>query len=270
MMDSLRVNTILVCFDAGDRAVAEQLLPAAARTMQVLEDLYGVEPPGDCRVYVMRSWSRMFFDAANWPWRVYLALIYPLLALRARRIWPIAGGWAFPLGRRQVVGVKPPDLLEAAAASGLGDRVFIPAASMSEKMLHVAAHELTHAATGVIRHHTWLREGLAMRVVDHVAGRPTVKAETVHALAQPDRNMQAGRRRLNVSDTDAFIYTYVRGYWITRFLDEAHAGLLKDLLAARRSTAQLERCLSAGLGIDRARLWHHLDDLAVEHFAPRL
>jgi hypothetical protein len=106
-VESLNDNAVRIYFEPADRSVAERLRPAVARTMDVLREHYGVHPPDDCRLYVMRSWPGMFFHAASWPWRVYVTLTYPYLALRARRIWPIAGGWAFPLGKRQIVGVKP-------------------------------------------------------------------------------------------------------------------------------------------------------------------
>lgn len=270
-MESVNAEHMTVYFEPGDREAAGQVQAALTRTITVLQERYGIQPPAGCYVYVMRSWQRAFFHAAAGPWKIYLVVAYPYLALRARRIWPLAGGWAFTLGRRQVLGVKPPDLLAAAAESGLGDRIFRPVASRTEKMRHIAAHEFTHTATTIIRPHTWLYEGLAMRVVDHVAGQPTVRPETVKALADRARGSRAGhRRRLDISDPDALVYTYVRGYWLTRYLDEAHPALLRDLLNARRSRARLERDLAAALHLEPGSVWSQLESLAVRHFSQGL
>jgi len=41
-------------------------------------------------------------------WKIYLVLTFPLVALRARAIWPFAGGWALQYGQRRAIGINRP------------------------------------------------------------------------------------------------------------------------------------------------------------------
>jgi len=265
-MESIASNGITIYFEPEDRATAELIRPTVAKTERILRDRYGVEPARDCRVYIMRSWQRMFFHATPWPLRIYFALVYPYLYPRASRIWSIAGGWAFPMGRRRVTGIKPPDLLKAADQS-IGRKIFAPDLDINDKIRHITCHELTHAFTAAARRHMWLYEGIAMRAVDHLVERATVLPNTLRRLDTRIRDVEAGRtRRVDLSSPDALVYAYARGYWLTRYLEDTHPELLKDLLKTRRSRGQLERELTDKLQIDAGCFWPRINAIVLRHF----
>jgi hypothetical protein len=184
-----------------------------------------------------------------------------------RKIWKIAGGWAQQYGNRSAIGVKPPRVIEQSDRS-LGRRIFIQEDDLRVKVEHITCHELVHACSGHLRLPAWLNEGLAMVAVDKYLGTPTVQHETVRSLARGRERSDAGRKRaLPVRDNDALVYSYVRGYWLTRYLDETRPELLRDLLSQRRSRKALETDLSGAFGMTRDRFWEEIDSTVASHFA---
>ena len=53
----------------------------------------------------------------------------------------------------------------------------------------------------------------------------------------------------------------MRGYWVTRYLDEARPDLLKRHLARRLPHDALESALAAELGVD----WSGIDAVVISH-----
>jgi hypothetical protein len=62
------------------------------------------------------------------------------------------------------------------------------------------------------------------------------------------------------------VYFYVRGYWITRFLDESQPEVMKSLLKKRMPHWRLENLLAQSFQLDRAAFWRQIDRLVVDHF----
>ncbi|MGD8398007.1 MAG: hypothetical protein PVG11_04060 [Anaerolineae bacterium] len=264
-MKTRSIRSLTLYFDAEEAPAAELIGNACARSLDVIRDLWGLEPPADCRVYVMTSWPRFLFHAAPWPWRIYLALTLPLRYVTIQKVWAMAGGWALHYGQRHAIGIKPPHLLRE-ADPGLRDRVFVPR-SLEEAVAHNTCHELVHACSDHLRLPRWLHEGLAMVTVDRFAGKPTVRADTRQALAgrAGEGRPQGGHARA-ASDPDSLLYLAVRGYWITRYLAEVHPALLRRQLARRQSQDAVEGALAAGLGVEPGEFWHEIDNMVMSHF----
>ncbi len=155
----------------------------------------------------------------------------------------LAGGWSLPWKGRPAVGVKPPELMPNSETS-LGARLFVRVEDPMEKVRHFTCHELTHAFTAHLRLPPWLNEGLAMRAVDHMVGRPTVLDET-RALVEQDPSTLGTRsyRRLAARDHDALIRLYATGYWITRQIDENDPSELARILETRRPQPEVTRAV---------------------------
>ena len=169
-------------------------------------------------------------------------------------------------GKRIAVGVKPPRLIEAADRS-IGTQIFRQEFDVSQKVQHITCHELTHALAAHLRLPAWLNEGLAMVMVDRFVRRPTVKSETVEALAQASRRTRPkGYRGVSVKNRDALVYLYVRDYWITRYLEDTQPELLRALLAERYSQKALEDKLASALGMTREEFWSSIDYEVHSHF----
>jgi hypothetical protein len=264
-MEVRDLDGLTLYYEAGEREAAELIARACRESVQLISELWDLEPPEDCRVYVMTSWRRFAFQSAPWPRRVLMALLYPLWAPGIRRAWPQVGGYAQRYGHRRVVGLKPPRLIKL-AQGGAGERIFLPLPDAAEKVRHNTCHELAHAFVDHLDLPDWLKEGLAMVTVDRFAGGPTVRPETVDSLARSRGEAPAGRTGLDLRDPDAVVYLYVRGYWLTRFLHETQPGLLQGLLAHRHDPEALERQVSAALGIPHGEFWREIDGLVAAHF----
>jgi hypothetical protein len=267
-METKSIDGLILFYPAEEREAAGIIGDACVRSLEVLRNLWGLETPKDCRVYVMDSWKRFIFHSAPWPWRILLAGAMPFWMPRVKKIWRYAGGWAQRYGSRRAIGVKPPRLIEAAEGR-MGSRIFIPRADTREKIRLITCHELTHAFTAHLKLPAWLNEGLAMVAVDRMMGKPTINSETIRALDTPLRKGRPkGYRRLRAGNEDGLVYHYVRGYWITRYLMETRREGLGDLLGQRYGRQALERQLAAGLGMNREEFWTEIDGLAVSHFEP--
>ena len=220
-------------YDFEDQEAAQVIKTACESTVLLIHHRWGLGTPEDCRVYVMTSWPRFLFHSAPWLWKIYLAITFPLVARQASAIWTHAGGWAIQYGRRRVVGVKPPQLMQIANRS-LGEQIFLQDRDISEKAQTVTCHELVHAFTFHLKLPTWLHEGLATLAMEHYLDRRIVREDTLEKLTG---NLQAshpsGSVKLGVDKPQALILQYVRGYWLTRYIEETKPELLKALLSKR-------------------------------------
>ena len=266
-MEIKEIDGLTLYFEAEERQAAELIGRACAQSVGLIHDLWVLDMPDDCHVYVMTSWLPFLFHSAPWPWRFWIALTLPLRYARMEKLWALAGGWAQRYGRRQTIGLKPPRLLATIdAGPRSGKRIFVER-QVDEWVAHNTCHELVHAATAHLQLPSWLHEGLAMVTVDLLAGRPTVRAETLERLAgrEAAARPQAGNSRPGV-DEEGLIYLAVRGYWLTRYLADTRPELLRALLGQRQPHEALEARLAAELGMDRDEFWARIDGLVTAHF----
>ena len=259
-METKTIDGLTVVFDSEEREAAQLIGQACEKSARLIRECWGLAPPKDLRVYVMTSWVRPTFHAAPWHWRILLGATLPLWGLRARRLWRVAGGWAQQYGRRRMVGIKPPRLIRLSDGS-IGERIFVKTDDV-EKVQQIACHELVHAFTAHLRLPVWLHEGLAMVTVDRFLGRPTVKRETVAALARSPGVASPGKYpRFTTKDVDAIVVLYVRGYWLTSYIEETQPGLLKSLFARRYRHDELESKIASAFGMGRGEFWRKIDGM---------
>jgi len=265
-METLAIQNLTVFFPDDERDAAEIIKDAGEKSIQTIHENWGLDVPEGCRMYVMTSWSYFMFHSAPWHWKVLLAITFPIWMIRVRRLWRFAGGWMQRYGKRCAVGVKPPWLIELSDRS-IGQRIFVKDKSLDHKVQLITCHELTHAFTAHLRLPMWLNEGLAMVMVDKFLGKPTVKVETLRTLQSSLNNPSPSKyQRLSTRDKDALVYHYVRGYWITRYVEETKPDLLKDILGRRYSHKELEAKVASAYGMSRRAFWEAIDGMLVEHY----
>lgn len=80
---------------------------------------------------------------------------------------------------------------------------------------------------------SWLHEGLATLAMEHYLDRRIVRVETLENLLRlsPTHN-GGGMEKLRVDDPQALISQYVRGYWLTRYIEETRPELLPEFRLA--------------------------------------
>ena len=265
-MQRMSINGLSLYFGAEDQDTVELVRQACKTSMRLLQENYSLDIPKECRVYIMTSWLGFMFHSAPWSWKVLLTVTMPLWAFRARKIWPLAGGWEQRYGQRRAVGVKPPRLLRL-ADKRIGDQIFVKRENVDEKVQSITCHELTHAFTSHLHLPTWLKEGLAMVMVDKFFEEPTVRHETLELFNRSsDKHNTGGHQKLRVGDEDALVELYARGYWLTRHIEETQPGLLKDLLSRRYNHDELENKIATAAGIRLVEFWGEIDEVLVSHF----
>ncbi len=265
-MEMISFAGLTLFFDADEREAAELIGQACEKSVDLIQERWGLPLPEDLRVYVMKSWLRFAFRSAPWHWWPVMVVSLPLWGSRARQVWRYAGGWAQRYGKRRTVGVKPPDLIQL-GDRGIGARIFVEEADVREKVQNVTCHELVHAFTDHLKLPTWLHEGLAMVTVDMYGGKPTVRGETVEILGRWSDKAEAGAdQKMRVADQDAAVYLYVRGYWLTRYLEDTRPGLLKGLLTQRYSHQELEEKVASAYEVAPDEFWGDIDRAAASHF----
>ena len=265
-MKSMSVDSLTLFFDPDEQDAAQLIAQACRKSVQLIHTLWGLDPLQDCRVYVMTSWSHFALHAAPWHWRVLMGLTAPFWYFRASKMWNYAGGFAQQYGKRRAIGVKPPRLLELSDRS-IGDLIFIRGLDVRQQVQHITCHELVHAFAGHLRLPMWLNEGLAMVTVDRYAGRATVKPETIEALDRSSQSTSPGRyRKLRAGDRDALVYHCVRGYWLTRYIEDTQPELLHDLLSQRYRHRELEHKVATAYGMGYEEFWRSIDGVLVSRF----
>ena len=265
MKDEL-VAGLRLLYEPEEQEAARVIGMACERSVQLIYQRWGLATPEDCRVYVMTSWLRFLFHSAPWLWKGYLVLTLPWIAWRARAIWPYAGGWALQYGRRRVVGVKPPRLIQMGNCS-LGEQIFARERDLYEKVQTITCHELVDAFTFQLKLPTWLHEGLATLAMEHYLDRRIVRMDTLEYLSRRSpAQIGSGTHKLRVDRAQALISQYARGYWITRYIEETRPELLKDLLSARHSQKELEEKIASAYGKDRESFWKDIDGELRSHW----
>jgi hypothetical protein len=152
----------------------------------------------------------------------------------------------------------------------LGERLFVPEESvdLKRKVQHITCHELTHACVAHLKPPMWLNEGLAMLTVDLYAGDQTVRQETLNLMAgASSAGDPADYRDLQPGDPDSLLYHAVRGYWIVRYLQDQHPGVLAQLMARRYDSQEITRLMASGVGANEADFWQIIDRIVADHFS---
>lgn len=268
-VERMKLDRLTLFFDPSERQAAELIAGACTQSVRLILESWGLDVPDDCRIYVMTSWLHFMFHAAPWPWRIWMGLTLPLWAGRARKMWPVAGGFHQPYGRRRAIGVKPPRLM-VQTEHMIGERLFVPAENqdLERKARHAACHELVHACTAHLGLPMWLNEGLAMLTVDRFAGEPTVRQDTLQTLARaPSSSAPMSYQRLRVEDRDAVLYHAARGYWLTRYLAEVHPDVLRQLLVRHLDRPAIQRLVAQGIGLDPETFWEAIDRVLIENWS---
>jgi hypothetical protein len=266
-MEQVKVNQLTLYYEPSEEAAAELINEACQKSIALIGEHWGLNPPNDCRVYVMTGLLSYMFHSAPWAWRILMGITIPLWYPRLNRLWQIAGGWSQRYGRRSTVGVKPPRLIQSQQGS-VGSQIFI-SFPPEERVKHNTCHELVHAFSEHLKLPTWLHEGLAMLTVDYFAGKPTIREDTLQVLA---RTAEQGSAETSITEKqyrelkseDEVVYLYVRGYWIARYLDEKNHELLKSMLVRKSSPLVFESDLAQSMGMTRDEFWGKIDDLVLD------
>ncbi len=265
-MKSKTVRDIILVYDHGEQDTADLVGGVCERALLLAQESWGLEPPQDCRIYVMTSWLGFVFRSAPRSWRILLAATMPFWGPRARRTWRYSAAWTQRYGSRVAIGVKPPRLL-AESDRSIGFRMFVQEKDTKVNVQHVACHELIHACSAHLRLPAWLNEGIATVTVDRFSGKPTIRGETLDFMKGfVPKAAPPTYRELSRMGGEAIAYHGMRGYWLVRYLEEEHPGFLRRVLPLGQGTGAIERELVTELGMEPETFWSEIDGVIVAHF----
>ena len=265
-METRSISGVNIYYAAADEKTVELLCAACETSFQTIQATWQLPVPEDCRVYLMDSWPRCVFLGAPLASQILLGLTLPIWYRDFRMRWEYAGGWSQRYGQRQVVGIKTPRLI-AGATNALGESLFVQEVDVEKKYLSIVCHELTHACTDHLRLPSWLNEGLAMVSVDRCLEKQTVLEETLSLLeSAPGDGQPIEKLDLTALTRQQVILLYVRGYWLTRYLQETHSDLICELLTAQMASGEIEVRIAKDLNLSRDRFWQEADELLVQHY----
>ncbi len=268
-MKSRTIGGVTLALDPDEQDTVDLIGSACAKAIQLSQEVWGLGPPKDCRIYVMTSWLGFVFQSAPWHWRILLGATMPFWCFRARRTWPYSAAWTQRYGKRIAIGVKPPRLL-AQSDRSIGVRMFVEEQDMKVNVQHVTCHELVHACSAHLKLPMWLNEGIATVTVDRFLERPTIRQETLEFMrgflpkAAPPMY-----RELSRMGGEAIAYHGMRGYWLVRYLEEKRPGFLSRMFSLRRDAKAIEQEMIVELGVESGSFWSEIDDIVVNHFEGR-
>ena len=265
-MKSRTINNIVVHFPPEEEQTADVIAEVCENVPVFARQAWNLPMPRDCCIYVMASWLGFYVRSAPPVWRIYLAATLPLWSYRVQRMWPYAGAWTQRFGKKVAIGIKPPRLWEQSDKT-IGRLIMVPEPDVKAKIRAVACHELVHACSAHLRLPPWLNEGIAMASVDQLLGKPTVRQDTLQLMQRSGpKPLPTGNRGISDMDVGNIAYEYVRGYWLVRYLEETHPGLLAGMLSKRHRAAWIEDYLAVQIGLEQGCLWSSLDSVIADHF----
>jgi hypothetical protein len=263
-----QVSGLKVYFRPEDRQDAHAIEQYCLASFAVLEQLWGLKAPLNCRIFVMTDWRSFIFDSATTIQRIRYYLAYPLWVRRIGSMWQYVGGWTLPYRKAPVVGIKPGRLASTSDRT-IGRQIFIEQPDPQKKICNITAHELTHAAAAHLSLPAWLNEGLAMRTADAVLGVETVMPETLELIKKTRRGARIWflmNLNWNPRSSQDLVYRYVRGYWITRYFQQTNPNVLKSILRQRLSRQEIYLRLGKAAGLKGGNFWTQIDRRVYEFF----
>ena len=224
---TLESEEIRVYWYAGERSFGAELLQIAQESLKRLESEMGVSMPDRVEIIVyptVYELQEALIVAADWT-----------------------GAVAFTDYNSMIVAIAPEEI---------------------EWAREVIPHELAHLVTEVRILNcrggwmpTWLSEGLATLAMEHYLDRSIVRQETLDNLPRSSLTHAAGaKKKLRVEDPQALIVQYVRGYWLTRHIEETQPQLLIDLLSERHRREELEEKVASVFGKAPEDFWKSVDE----------
>ena len=266
-MQHQKVNGIGLYFESAEKTSAAQLATAVEKSLQAISNTWQLSAPADCRVYLMDSWPRCVFLGAPLTTQIYLGITLPLWYREFKMRWQYAGGWSQRYGARQVVGIKAPRLIIEATET-MGESLFVREEDPEQKFLSIVCHELTHACSAQLDLPGWLNEGLAMVSVDRCLQKQTVLPNTIEMLNTTAGDSTPSERiDLRSQSREQVILLYVRGYWLTRYLEETHPEFTQELLETTSTAAEYENRIAVKLGMPGKLSWPQAEEFLVDHYA---
>lgn len=265
-MKSKPISNVTLSFDSTEQDTADQISKACVKATQLIQEIWGLDVPEGCHIYLMTSGLSFVFQSAPWYWRILLGVTMPFWYLRVRRTWPYSAAWTQRYGGKVAIGVKPPQLLEKSDKS-ISIHMFVEEKDTETKVQHIICHELVHACSAHMKLPMWLNEGLATVTVDRFLEKQTIHEKTLDLIKDfLPKGTPPTYRELSHMSGEIFAYHTVRGYWVVRYLEEKCPGFLRRMFSLSRDSIAIGREMASELGMKPETFWSEIDEVVFGHF----
>lgn len=248
---------------------------AYRRSVSVIGDMWSVDKVRRFNIYIESNYLHVILRIYPWYYYLYYAYTISYRVIKYLKSWKHMGGMAAPGIKKSMLVINTRKFLKR-DMENLPKESYIKIfkAEFSEKEKYtemVVCHEMTHIFTGHLSLPFWLNEGIAMLTVDQYFGRQTIGNDTLSHLKHVKQKVrpidyykvwELSLRRIG--------YYYIRAYWMTRYLREAHPDLIDDFVKNRQSDKLIQRKISAALGIKPRALWSNIDRIVYDYYKDRL
>jgi hypothetical protein len=204
------------------------LREACCRAVNFLQTTWSLKIP-HCHVYVTARWQTIMLEHSPTLHNIINKASFILLRHRynmLNNLWNRSAGWFQRYGKLCLIAIKP---LREFEKMNLANHPLYTTMTTKERFSNTLVHELTHAFTAHLKLPLWLNEGLALLTSEEALGYGAVKKETLEYLTTPQRG--SSYYQLPKLSNEKFFYQYAKGYWLTRYLQEQHEDILKQLLS---------------------------------------
>jgi hypothetical protein len=201
---------------------------ACCQAVDFLQNTWSLKVP-NCHVYITAKWQTIILEQAPSLYKFMNQASFIFLRNRYKvldSLWNRSAGWFQRHGKLCLIAVKP---LHEFEKMNLTNHPLYTPMSAEEKFSNTLVHELTHAFTAHLTLPLWLNEGIALLTAERALGYGAVKRETLDYLTTPQKG--SSYYQLAKLSNEKFFYHYARGYWLTRYLQEQHEDVLRQLLS---------------------------------------
>jgi hypothetical protein len=265
-MKTRLINPIKLVYNPKEDQTADLIEQASKEALRLAGEIWGLDAPQDCRIYVMTSALGFILHSAPWPWRIMLGATLPLWYWRVHRTWPISAAWTQRYGNRVAIGIKPARLLERSDRR-IGSRMFVEQQDMNVNVQLITCHELVHACSAHLRLPAWFNEGIAVLTADRYLGKQTIRQDTLTYLRDSStKKAPPTYRELARMDPEVILYHASRGYWLVRYLEDERPGSVRKMLSMDLDSEEIVRYIAGQLGMEPDTFWSEIDEVVVGHF----
>ncbi len=260
----------------SEKETADILESAYHEARPCIEAIWGFAPPPKLRLCVLTTPAKLLLLGlvfSSWWQRIAQVMLWPLVYGATVGRWRYTAGCAIQHPACPVAGIKPPCVLEK-GDKRVGQHLYVDAEDTRAKLRDATCHELAHAFAAGIWAPGWLNEGVAVWTVDKLLEQQTVRAETLDLL----RTFQEHGPKCTYKDLDVaatqFLYRYVRGYWVVRYIEERQPGFLRELLISARDRKLrpkgIEEAIAEQVGMTMKEFQRDIDTVVARYFEEQL
>jgi len=252
-MEQTNFKNGILYFSLRNKKLANTLKNYLDEIVRFIEETWKINSPENLNVYIVDSMLKFVFHSSSLLKKLLLIIFFPLWYYKAKKLWPFSAAWTLRAKKNPIIDIKSPDELKNSDPS-IGKDIYTNDAygnNYKSKWIGLACHELVHAFTSSQFLSLWLNEGIAQLTVEKFLNKETISTDTIVSLKNnAGKAKNINYRNIHRMEKSLITYSLVRGYWITRYLDEKYPKLLKEIVSNKIMGKKIKKLLVQKTEID--------------------